>query len=100
MADMLESRGMRVVVVGRTCGERETEVDEKDAELEGEDERPESEEMELDRACEERDANSVDRGGAIESLVWLEKVGEGLSNVIVARVVGIIGISILKALVG
>jgi len=96
----IASRGVRVVVVGGTCEEREAEVDEEDAEVEGEDERLEVEEMELDTVCEGRDADCVDRGRDNESLVELEKVGEGLSNVMVTRVVGEIRFAMLEALDG
>jgi hypothetical protein len=100
IAEMVASRGVRVVVVGRTCKEREPEVDEKDAEVEGEDERLEVEEMELDKACEGRNADCVDRGRVNESLVELKKVGEGLSNIMATRVVGVIDLAMLGALVG
>lgn len=36
IGDMVVSRCVRVVVVDRTCEEREAELDEKDAEFEGE----------------------------------------------------------------
>lgn len=59
---LVASRGVRVVVVNRTCEEKEVEVDEKVAELEGRDEELESRDTELDKACEGRDADCVDRG--------------------------------------
>ena len=40
------------------------------------------------------------RGIESESLAELEKIGRGLNNVVVARVVGTIGFAILKVLAG
>lgn len=54
--------------------------------------------MEVGKACDERDADCVDKGRDNESLVELGKVGKGLSNVIVARIGGIIGFAMLEAM--
>jgi hypothetical protein len=97
--DKVWSRGMRVMLVDRPREERDVEVDEKDAEFEGEDDRLEAEEMEVDKYREEREADCVDKGRDSESLVELEKVGKGLCNIMVARVVRTIGFAIFEALV-
>jgi hypothetical protein len=44
--------------------------------------------MELDKVCEESDADWMDNGRECESLAELKRVGKGLCNAIVARVVG------------
>jgi hypothetical protein len=97
---LVASRGVRVVVVNRTCEEKEAEIDEKVAELEGRDEELESRHTELDKACEGRDADCVDRGRERESLSELDKVRRALNNVIVVRAVGTIGFAILEVLTG
>jgi hypothetical protein len=97
---LVASRGVRVVVVNRTCEEKEADVDEKIAELEGRDEELESRDTEINKACEGRDADCADRGRERESLAELDKVGRALNNVIVARAVGTIGFAILEVLTG
>ena len=83
-----------------TCEEWKAEADKKDAEFKGEDDRLEVEEIDVDKACKESDADCVDKGGDSELLVEIEKVGKRLSNVIVTRVVGTIEFAILEALIG
>lgn len=74
-AELVVSRGVRVVVADRTREEREAESDEKDEMLGGRDEIVEAEETELVNDCEERDSDCVDRGRNSVSLDELEKVG-------------------------
>lgn len=93
IAEVVARRGVRVVVVDRTCEEREVEI-------EGRAEGLEARNTELDKACEERDADCVERGRERELVAELEKVGRALNNVVVARVVVTVGISISKVLAG
>lgn len=97
---LVASRGVMVVVVNRTCEEKDAEIDEKVAEPERRDEELESRDTELDKACEGRDVDCVDRGRERESLAELDKVGRGLNNVIAVRAVGTSGFATLKVLTG
>lgn len=91
--EVVESRSVNVVIADRVCEEREAENDETDEILGGSDVVVEAEGIELVNDCEERDADCVECGKESESLVELGKVGRGLDNAIVVRIVGRIGVT-------